>query len=257
MPDVKRRVLTATAAMLLGKRPQQEDRFVISEVTHGKYQGTVLAVMDGHSGSDQIPVYCKRQLTKTLLSCAKKAGSEEEMLRMAVTRLHLKTQKLRGGSTISICFVNEKTGRVTIAILGDSPVITMNANGEIRRSLAHNARTNIEDRLAAIKSGARYFDGYIEIPNGHGLQLTRSLGDMDFDKVLSREPEVYTVENTEIVVVASDGLIGPEHDDQSEKYMKIIETIRGAKNAKEITDWVQFFLVPRDNTTVILWKRPQ
>lgn len=121
------------------------------------------------------------------------------------------TSHMRCGSTLSLAFIHKNTRTANIAIIGDSPIIVHTKDG-IDISPEHNVRTNLAERQAAISRGGYYQRGYICDRISHkGLQLSRALGDCLIRPAVSSEPEIYTREIQDWILLASDGLFDPKH----------------------------------------------
>jgi serine/threonine protein phosphatase PrpC len=160
------------------------------------------------------------------------------------------------GSTISVACVLENKKRSMIAILGDSPVIAVTPKGVVM-SPEHNVRTNIIERTATETRGGIYSRGYICLPDGNGLQLSRSLGDCEFGDIISKEPEIYPVYlgTKGALVIASDGLFDPSHYNDNKEDVKSIEKlVREGKGAQSLLDWANTKGPRDDNTTVIVYQ---
>src|SRR3990167_9674146 len=110
------------------------------------------------------------------------------------------TRQFREGSTLSIAWVREDHDEVSVAVLGDSPVIVVDQLGQVHVSPEHNVRTNLAERNAMVARGGSYRNGYVYNQLDVGFQVSRALGDGDLDRILSREPEIYTIKNPRWVV---------------------------------------------------------
>lgn len=236
-----------TRAVQQGTRPYQEDRSLILNSS----RGLLLAVMDGHVEAD-VATTCKRLIPKLFRF---KGRGAEGALRQLISELHLATARVRGGSTISLALIpkNEKT--VSIAVLGDSPVVVFDAADRLHMSPEHNVRSNLKERQAAIDRGGVYEQGYICLPRGAaGLQMSRALGDAVLDKILSREPEVYTLKNPRWVLVASDGLFDPSHGNAEHLLSEVRQFAARNKGAHALMNWaMRRGLGLRDNATALVW----
>lgn len=203
-----------------GQRPYQEDRFH----THSDKEGTLLAVMDGHGGSDTA------QRVKLLLpviweatcgsSVAVSASAE-----LTFERLHEQTREMRCGTTLSLAWIPADKKTATVAVLGDSPVIIWQQQGHSPWvAPEHNVRTNLKEADAVSRRGGMVVGGYAyaapqninpysSVMNSPGLQMSRALGDSELDSILERKPEIFTFDLIpgSIVLVASDGLLDPGH----------------------------------------------
>ena len=232
-----------TCATARGPRPYQEDRFV----TLTKGERSLLAVLDGHGGAE-VAEHCAERLKTLDMFPETKSG----MLGM-VQILAAETEDYEAGSTLSLVSVTPE-GAI-IAVLGDSPIITLDSSWQLRVSPEHNVRTNLAEREATIARGGRYGGGYIWRGDS-GLQMSRALGDSHLSGILSREPEIYTITDPHWVLVLSDGVLDPGHAETSEligDLQQLMETIT-EPTAQDVLDWAEARGLA-DNATVVLWRR--
>ena len=233
------RISKATAR---GARSYQEDRYFVFPTVMGTYLG----VFDGHGG-DECAAYCVKAMRIIL--------THEPTLQDAVAKLSRETRTMRAGSTASLVFIPKDESRVDVAVLGDSPVIAKLADGFIRISPEHNIRTNEAEADAAIQRGGHISGGYLFASYGSlGLQMSRALGDAHLDRVLSREPEVFShvLGKDSWVLVCSDGAVDPGHGAAQANIDTIVRMIEDEDaDAQDIVD--RALAVPtRDNVTAIL-----
>ena len=145
-------------------------------------------------------------------------------------------------------------GKVWVAILGDSPVIVMDAEGKVDVSPMHNARSNPTERDAAIARGASFDGNYIYAGfSGPGLQMTRAMGDRELVRVINREPEVYSriVGPDSFVLVATDGLFDPSHRNLEPEIATVVDQIQAGASAQTLVDRA-IALPTGDNVTAVL-----
>jgi len=242
---------SVTCATEQGPRSHQEDRYFCKRVIKNGLNGILLAVMDGHCG-DSTSEFCVKNLWDFF--SIERDTTPEDALRKLVFALAKETTDFYAGSTFSVAYMDERHNKVSIAILGDSPVIVIDGKGKIHVSPVHNIRTNLKERKAAEMRGGFYSsDGYICNQKGYGLQMSRSLGDVWMDGVTSREPDIYTIPNPRWVALLTDGII----DFGYKESKKLIGELAKFKNidadAVDIMSWAKD-LILEDNATVVLWK---
>lgn len=235
-----------SSATNMGSRGYQEDRIVIFQISIESEKGWLLAVMDGHSGH-MAAEFCAKNLPEYFLKTS--AFFLNELIRI----LYNETKNMSAGCTISLVYISETKRKAFVAVLGDSPIIIKNKE-QVWLSPEHNIRTNENDREKVVLKGAAYFNGYMCNPRtGRGLQLTRSLGDSEFDQFLIREPEIFNfdLDESSIVLVASDGLIDPKHGDRD-----ITKFLKMAEEGKTASDLVKdaLYRQTEDNVTAIIWR---
>jgi serine/threonine protein phosphatase PrpC len=193
-------------------RSYQEDRSFFTKTNKDQL---LLGVFDGHGGSwvSEIAV----ESTPAIFRATRKTIKQdpEATLNHIYSKLVKATTGHHSGSTASIVWLKDNVAHV--AVLGDSPVVIKDANGEIWKSPEHNVRTNLAEAQAAeARDGKISANGYLFDRwriDGPGLQMSRALGDKELDRVLNREPEIFhiPVNKDSWILVCSDGLLDPSH----------------------------------------------
>ena len=182
-----------TSAKEKGPRSYQEDRHLhIKVACKSGFQGELLAVMDGHGG-ESVSEFCEKEIPD--LFKLFEPEQAETALKELVAELSLRTSHFRAGSTISLALITDNPRKVSVAVLGDSPVVVLDERGQLHLSPEHNVRSNLEERKAAEQRGGIFSDGYIwnDLGDlGQGLQMGRALGDARLGSILSRRPDIYT-----------------------------------------------------------------
>lgn len=244
-----------------GERKYQEDRFIVQRLK-GFPDGSnalFMAVMDGHGGAE-VSDFLEKHFIELFVKIAIDPKVEKhdwvEALKIGVVLLGEMTKDMRSGSTLSIVVVPDNERRAYVAVIGDSPVIILDAEGQLNISPDHNARSNEAERQAAISRGASYDKQYLRDPvTGDGLQMARSLGDSTMASFLSREPDVYDVElgSHSFVIVASDGVLDPFHEDTAKQEKRLAEMVARGADAKAL---VEDALARKtgDNATAIVYR---
>jgi serine/threonine protein phosphatase PrpC len=167
--------------------------------------------------------------------------------------LNVLTEYLEEGSTISVALVIENPSKVSIAILGDSPVVVYDQRGQFHVSPEHNVRSNLEERKKAEQRGGHVVYGFLyAAAEGHGIQLSRALGDAYMGNVISHEPEIYTIPDPQWVLVASDGLFDPAHEDAGSRLEEILPFARQSAPAEYLMNLAEKRGL-RDNATAVVW----
>lgn len=225
------RTITSHASVQ-GTRERQEDRSFINSTE----DGLLIAVFDGHGGSEASD-YCRQYLTVAFDTVGENSDYYTILDKMRGLFLILNeyTKTMEAGTTASIVFIPSTLDRAYVGVLGDSPVIIRNSEGNVWKSPEHNVRSNPVEVAAAKARGAVILNGYMfghkdKGLNPPGLQLTRGLGDVALDDVLIRTPEIFEhkLAKDSFVLVASDGLIDPSHgfNDAAQRLVELIS--RGA-----------------------------
>lgn len=238
-----------------GTRQYQEDRYVVIRHDIPQEKGWLLAVMDGHCGSE-VAEFCEQNLENLFKTLVHKSENIGPMPAQLMKILVKETRHISAGSTISLVYISETKAWAYVAVLGDSPVIIKGEAG-LWISPEHNIRTNEQDKKSVLKKGAVYHNGYMFDPDGNsGLQLTRALGDFNLDRYLIRDPEIFSVKLNEhsFILVASDGLVDPGHENKDiANLVKIIENNGTARDL--VNDALR--RKTGDNVTAVLWRQPK
>lgn len=245
---------SVTVAQQQGPRNYQEDRYFYKKVEGHDFHGWLMAVMDGHGGSATAEL-CVREIGN--LFKLENADQSEEALRNLISELNSITRHLGDGSTLSAVCVLESHKKVSVAVLGDSPVVIVSQDGSLNVSPEHNVRTNAAECEAVKKRGGRIDQGYVWNSDWtHGLQMSRALGDAYMDNVISREPEVYTILSPKYIIVASDGLVDPSHANSQLFFNQVADQAERNATAQDLVDLVAARGL-QDNVTALVWSNNQ
>jgi serine/threonine protein phosphatase PrpC len=119
---------------------------------------------------------------------------------------------------------------VTVAVLGDSPVILARKDGkDISISPEHNARSNSTERKAIEMRGGIYENGYVYAQSRRemGLQMTRDIGCHFMGDILLRYPDIYElpIRSGDALILASDGLVDPTHSEGDDEMQRIARMV--------------------------------
>lgn len=240
-----------------GMRTYQEDRCFTGVKKVGEKTITLLAVMDGHGGSDTAE-YCRSRM-QDLFDLLFNNPSVERVrgaLLQTIAVLEEETRNMVAGTTISIIAIIDGKKAVS-AVLGDSPIVIFD-KGDVVVGPNHNVRTNKEEAAAVIGRGGFVRDGYLFVQQGGPvLQIARALGDREFGDVLDREPEMSVADlgGGSIVLVATDGLFSqPRAGGNFFEFLDdVMEFIDKGYDADELVERAKL-RGSTDNITVILWR---
>ncbi len=247
-----------SAAQVQGPRDYQEDHLVhvpFASARNGK--GHLLGVLDGHGGGE-VARYCSKVVPRLFDPEAPDIGYE---LAKIVAQLDARTSLDDAGTTLSLACVNESKRIVTAVVVGDSPVIIVDRNSQVRVSVEHNVRTNEVERQAAIGRGAVYEGGYIYdvsedgVPSGAGLQLSRALGNRTLRRILSRTPTLshYRLGVRSVVMVASDGVFDSGRSSiDSRTFTGLLARAAAGCDAEDVLRWREEQGL-EDNASLIVW----
>jgi serine/threonine protein phosphatase PrpC len=246
---------SVTHATAQGARNHQEDHLVVATVPDGQ----LLAVMDGHGGSEVSSILAQR-LVPVWMQMSDGETDGDELIKKVFMSLAMETCFLEAGSTMSLVFIGEQADAVAVAVVGDSPVFVKTAGAFPWIAPEHNARDNEKERAAAEKRGGIYLNGYMWNSKGkfsdlgRGLQMTRAFGDADCEFIIG-EPEisVISIQKPAWVLVASDGLIDPTHRNATAEHDAIIDLLNQGAEAKDLVNRA-VRLQTNDNATAIVWR---
>lgn len=198
-----------------GLRDYNEDRFI----THVDMEGTLVAVFDGHGGSDTANLVSKSvaEFFVDSMDVYGEGNNPKGALEETIARLAKIAGNNRSGSTASLVFIPSEGETAFTAVLGDSPILIGNAT-DLWVGPDHNVRTNEAEADAVIERGGTITNGYaMNGFSGDGLQMGRALGDRSLARILSTKPEINEVPITEggFILVATDGVFDPGHREQA------------------------------------------
>jgi serine/threonine protein phosphatase PrpC len=247
----------------IGNRDYQEDRMVIVRFNKRNWSGCLLAVLDGHGDSCILTEHCCKIIEENCSLRNFNISEAELFLDELFRQLAEETKGYVSGTTLSATLVIEKPdrfSRVSVAVLGDSPVVVYDRKRNLAFSPEHNVRSNAEEAQMILTLGGKIKDGYIYDPQAedfYSLQLTRALGDVFLDRLLSRQPEIYTIHHPRWILVASDGLFDPSHRKSNDLITKkIMEFAKGSAEASDLVNWAMEKNLAEldDNTTAVVWR---
>lgn len=243
---------SVTKATGKGSRRGQEDRSVNVVVAAGNFphgKGRLLAVMDGHCG-DQVSQMAAKNLRGIFRGALiDHKGNVELALKDAVANLHKESLNHDGGSTISIVYLPNDENRAYTAILGDSPVIIVDKNGQINRSPIHSFSSNPSEVKRAVDNRFSYDGTHVD-----GIMPSRAIGDESYDNILSRDPDIYSVEigPKSLILLMTDGVYDPTYDTNADlARMIVMAREKGAKAL--VKDALAGGLKGGDNATAIVY----
>jgi len=188
----------------------------------------VISVCDGH-GTDFFSKHITKVLRFYLHEMLNSRPTDiEQVLVTLVQLLHenveieAKNKNItNGGTTFTICIIDQSRSLAFFANLGDSPGFVLSRNvleDGIKYSIKfrttdHDA-SSVSEQERAHKSNprVRFINGYAVIPyefEDIKIMPLRGFGDYLFGSIIEREPSVSTVplEDGDIIIVSSDGLV--------------------------------------------------
>jgi serine/threonine protein phosphatase PrpC len=252
----------------IGGRDHQEDSFNIMENALEKQGFALYSVFDGHGCSDlskHASVHMKDFVVgdenfrkKNYPDALRRAFNNENQALLKVFEKH------SGGTTATVVLIAD--GVLYCANVGDSRCVLARKDKQgytaLRCSRDHSFKDK-QERTRVIEGGGDV-DGNRVYTRGHGINMTRALGDFDFktpynqakDDWISAIPDIRSIKLTpdlDFLVLASDGLWTVMDDEV------VVDEVVKLKNegltAQEISEKIvdRISHVPRsDNITVII-----
>jgi serine/threonine protein phosphatase PrpC len=202
-----------------GRRPHHEDRASYFSLPEAK----VFCIFDGHGGEGTAQ-YLQDHVMKAFVDAMQRQGrvnaikQMQDVIKFCIFTLSTETSKFSSGSTLSMVVIpSEDLGGEGIytVVIGDSPIWCFECYPDVELwnyGTTHNLKENAVELLAARERGGVDFSGTfyanrIFNPNGDALALGRALGDADFGKIISKEPEIDHFPTPKRILLMSDGLI--------------------------------------------------
>ena len=139
MKPTSARIASVGTASAQGARPDQEDRAVHAWI---EKKGWLLGVFDGHRGGATADKAAQELIPLFTSMLAASGGNIPAALRDTFASLNKMTRAHICGSTASIVFIPQEAQSVYLGVLGDSPIVVMNADGKVHIGPDHNIRTN-------------------------------------------------------------------------------------------------------------------
>jgi serine/threonine protein phosphatase PrpC len=242
--------MSLTQATAKGSRSYQEDRSFTLE-TAGYL---VLGVLDGHGG-DYCVKFCEAAFPEHIQEWLNNEDDLSFVLKYSFADINARTEFMTEGCAASVIIIDKERKQAHVAILGDAPVYIRDNSGNIWIAPEHNVRNNHEEAEAAQKRGGFITGGYLyQSYSGHGLQMSRALGDSSLSKVLNREPEIFIINlgPESFVMVASDGVVDPSHGSGS-SWSEVVGDLMHGDNAQQLVD--RALAIPtNDNVTALVWR---
>jgi len=269
-PKVAKIYIDCGVAKAQGARPHQEDSFSIAEDNIEKCGFAIYSVFDGH-GSDQYSGHASKNMKDFITSEPEfKKKDYVEALKKA---FHQENESLKsffknsqkGGTTATVLLIAD--GVLYCADVGDSRCVLARKESSgtysaLRCSRDHSFKDK-KERQRVIESGGDV-EGNRVYTHGHGINMTRALGDFDFKSPynqadgdwISAIPDIRSITLTpehEFLILASDGLWTEMDDDDVVDV--VAEMRKKGMSAQDIAEALvgKISKKPRsDNITVII-----
>jgi len=246
-------------------RKAMEDRLMIANFPFGEKKHFYLFVLcDGHGGSqtcdyiiDHICPYLQKHLLRT------KGTRIREVLKVTFYDLHHHTKKYTSGSTLSVILMIHKklSNKIEIwcANVGDSTVYGIIEKEScdkamVRKiSIDHNLDL-LKEKQRVIDQGFQIHEGYIVDQKGMGVNLTRAIGDHNFEPAVVSTPEIRKLNSKySTIVMASDGYYNVVTcKDMWKRICSKKEKRAWRFSAARVADWRNHAFIQHDNISLIL-----
>ncbi len=221
--DIAQGQIDAMGAGHVENQLGQQDSIQLIERFEGRDDAVWIGVYDGHYlpaeflEDEIVPnKMAVAHLVEAFREAIKEGKNYENAFKLAFAKVDEKILSQGWGGTTATVMLVEGSDAL-VANVGDSHAYKFKKVLKPERLTAdHNIISNKLAKKEAVERGAVYARGYIHVPGGTGLKLSRSLGDRGMAEAVSHEPEVKKFKITEDdqwLVVASDGLweeVGPQ-----------------------------------------------
>jgi serine/threonine protein phosphatase PrpC len=200
---------------LRGQRAEQQDAHASFESEHNGVTRFTFAVADGHgTGGDKVAKYAATRIVHDLAE-EPKLDAPTIRERFADLQAAIVNDHRNNGATLTVAI--REGDKLTTAYVGDSEA-WMFADGKMkRRTVPHRFKDHAHETDRLERSPVRIENGYIVVSStlpyaseesAKRIQVTRSLGDEDFEPYLSHEPQIETITlkgNEKFLLIGSDG----------------------------------------------------
>lgn len=201
--------LTIQTCALRGRRSYMEDSFFHKEIKKGKW---LLGVCDGHTDKGLLGRFVAKECKERFVEELEKANGN---VKLAFQNLFKSIHEKRNdaqcfGTTVVICYIDEKKGIVYTATLGDSEALICRKIEDqfyiIPISLVRNWSNPREAKRAAehyrdhdvveiYEQIMREYPNHphpkeLRVPPKKGLNVSRAIGDKQYDTIISQNPTV-------------------------------------------------------------------
>lgn len=193
-----------------------EDRhiaYTLKDGSHASYH--VMVVIDGHGGCDAADVVSKVFRDTFDSRVADRTANMRHVLLEVFDVLQMNVEAHNSGCAMAVCIVVDNR-ELWCANVGDVQVMYADHDGYTMLSTSHRLSESPSERAKVLRNGG--IISRLDGPSGHrgplrmwpgGLQMSRSLGDVDCRPMISHVPAVYNehVQSDKFaIIVASDGV---------------------------------------------------
>ena len=188
-------------AAAIGHRPYMEDRWAV----HATAGALFAAVYDGHGGA-AVADRAAAELHPLVFQALAGGLGPADALRRAFDQLDRRMSDPDCGSTAAAVLLTAE--ELLTAHVGDSRVVRVGPSGAEGLTRDHRIEA-ADERARVVRMGAQLDPPYV-VRAGHGLMVTRSLGDRWFRPVgVIAEPEVghHAIRSDDVaILLATDGV---------------------------------------------------
>ncbi len=160
----------------IGGRPQFEDSHCLILDFMDDPSRILCGIFDGHSGRRVADLAAER-FPKVFQELLASGVPPLEALKRTFLKVDRETVGLTSGAVAVVFYIQGQ--ELFFANAGDAELLLVSKHSHHKLSELHRI-ANQEEQMRVIKAGAEIIGPYVMLPNGHGLQCTRSLGDHDF-----------------------------------------------------------------------------
>lgn len=280
--------IRASATVSQGnKRKTMEDRICISNFKYKDKIYSVFLLLDGHGGSDVADLVSKN-FTSVMFGFIKQYNGKHirRVIKDTFLEINRQVSKHDSGTTASLLLAIEENGKeeknektesdkpdkpdkkdvkksrksktrpdIWVANVGDSTVYGIDyEHGARKLTVDHNVSVKAEHARIVQDGSLQINDGYVVTPDGHGLAVTRALGDSAFGSIVTAEPHIVHVRYPfPLFSLASDGLWDVVKGNEVWKRLNPPRERRAWRDsAYRINQWRNETFAQHDNSSLIL-----
>lgn len=241
-----------TRSQSIGRRRTQEDHLVLTyESSSNAY---VMAAIDGHGGDECADLVETLVAKFSLASSLEDLMSIRDVLNQWVLSLHESTKHLASGCALTLAIIHNK--HCYAAVLGDCSIAWLKKDSW-SLGPTHNFSESPEEVLAALSRSDKSFEyGPYVCIGEEGLAMGRSLGDLKFNEMLSREPDIvdFSLSDVTHIVLCTDGALDAPKSYRGEEILKSWSTLlsSGSVRAGDLVSCRNKISPLSDNCSVLL-----
>ncbi len=245
-------IKASVSAIQGSRRAHMEDRILLKQFFHDNQMFFIALCADGHGG-DEVAQFIVDNMITILTEKITQHGSAQmrRVLNDTFLELHERVKPFPSGSTLSVILIVEEPLQVWLANVGDSSIYGVANNKVVKISQDHTLNMPSERKRITHLPGFKIEDGYVMAESGHGINMTRSLGDHEFTQALLPTPYIRNIKKQyDVIIMGTDGLFDVV---SAAKILNCLTEVPGwEQSASHINFWRNEQYSQHDNTSLIL-----